>query len=309
MGSSTSSTTAAGVVAFNPDAQTILPLVESILRDAQYVFVFVNAIIDPEIANRLEQLGTRCRLIQSEYNLGVAEALNIISLNAIMSDCDRVVLFDQDSRPPDGLIRNLGRSMDCLKAAGKQAAVVGPAIIAPHGRSHEFKNPRYFRNQSTDTVHQLVPVHYVITSGSLVDLHAFRDIGEFRSDFFIDAIDTEWCFRAWSKGYSCWFDPHLPMEHTIGEGAVKVLRIRFPHQSPMRMYCYFRNQMATILLPHIPFTWKLKFGIHVSVLAVAVVTNSRFSPVVVRNIARALWNGLRGRLGPPPGAVRAAPCP
>ncbi|WP_052955067.1 glycosyltransferase family 2 protein [Microvirga vignae] len=310
MSSRIRTTTAAGVVAFNPDANTILPLVRSVIRDVDYVFVFVNAIIDHAITVQLEQLAPRCQVIKSEYNLGVAEALNIIALHSMLHGCDHVVLFDQDSRPPESLIPALRKSLDSLIEAGNRVAVIGPEIIAPRERSHEFKSPRYFRKKDIVPKDDLIPVHYVITSGSLIDLRAFRDIGKFRSDFFIDAIDTEWCFRAWSKGYSCWFDSNLPMEHTIGEGAVrsKVFGIRFPHQSPMRMYCYFRNQVASILLPHVPVEWKIKFGIHISALAVSMVAHFKFSPALIHHIARAMWNGFRGRLGPPPGAVRAAVC-
>lgn len=303
--------TAAGVVVFGPDPEILMPLVTSVLEDVDFVFVFVNAVIDAPLLQRLQELGPRCGIILSEHNLGVAEALNQIALHAILHGCERVILFDQDSRPPQGMVAQLSRTMDRLAEAGEAVAVIGPRIVAPKGRADEFKNPRYFPMSDRQGRADALPVQYIITSGSLIDLSAFRKIGSFRSDFFIDAIDTEWCFRAWAKGYSCWFAPGLPMEHTIGQGAIrsKIFGIRFPHQSPMRMYSYFRNQAASILLPHVPPRWKIKFGLHILLLAVSIAVHLKLSPSAMRSIGKALLDGVKGRLGPPPGAALCPPPP
>jgi rhamnosyltransferase len=305
------SSTAAGVVAFKPDINVIVPLVRSIIKDVSYVLVFVNAVIDDAIVLELNRLGFRCQIIKSDHNVGVAEALNIIALHAILHECARVVLFDQDSQPPEGMIPALGVAMDRVIQAGNKPAVVGPAIVSPRGRSGEFKSPRYFVKRDTKPVDPVIPVQYVITSGTLLDLSAFRAVGKFRSDFFIDAIDTEWCFRAWSKGYSCWFVADLPMEHTIGEGSVtsKLFGVRFPHQSKMRIYSYFRNQTASLMMPHVPFAWKARFGVHMTRLALMMLLNSRFSSSQFRLIGGAVWDGLRKRLGPPAGAGHTLPAP
>jgi len=300
---------AAGVVAFGPDRRLIIPLVRSVLSDVACVFVFVNAIIDGDLRKELDNIGPRCRVLYSEYNLGVAEALNQIAYHASQQGCTRVVLFDQDSRPPAGMVGRLSTIMDQLIQAGENVAALGPQIVAPSGRAHEFKSPRYFPTPQRTRLMEAVPVHYIITSGSLIDLAALQQIGPFRSDFFIDAIDTEWCFRAWAKGWSCWFAPQQPMEHTIGEGAIRsrLFGIRFPHQSPMRMYSYFRNQVASLLLPHIPLRWKLKFGLHLTFLAFSIIIHSGFTPSTAWHITRAIRDGLTGRLGPPPGAAHCAP--
>lgn len=292
---------AVGVVAFEPERELIVPLVNSALDEAECAFVFVNAVIDEAVLNDLRDLGPRCRIIESGSNLGMAEALNMIALHATLAGYSRVLVFDQDSRPPKGLLAALGSAMDMLQAAGERVAVVGPTIAAPKDREREFKSPRYFQARERRPVLDLVPVRYVITSGSLVELNAFRAIGKFRSDFFMDSIDTEWCFRAWARGHSCWYLPSVVMEHTIGEG---VLMGRYPRQSPMRMYSWFRNQVVTIALPHVPPLWKARLAMHLALLTVAVVIDARFDRSVLRSIGRAFVDGWRRKLGPPPGAVQ-----
>ena len=290
---------AVGVVAFDPKRELIVPLLSSALTDADCAFVFVNAIIDDTVLHALHDLGPACRIIRSEHNLGVAEALNIIALHAILAGYGRVLVFDQDSQPPPGLVTGLCQAMDTLAASGERPAVVGPAIVAPRGREGEFKSPRYFRARERFPLRGIEPVRYVITSGSLVDLRAFRAVGKFRSDFFMDSVDTEWCFRAWSKGFSCWYVPALAMEHTVGEG---MLLGRYPRQSDMRMYTWFRNQVVTISLPHVPMLWKLRLAAYAAMLAAAVILDARFDKGIVRSIGRAFVDGWRRKLGPAPGA-------
>lgn len=295
---------AVGVVAFAPDRDLIVPLVRTASEEAGCTFVFVNASADETVLSALGELGTRCKIIYSDENLGVGEALNMIALHAIMAGYRRVVFFDQDSRPPAGLVAALDQGMDSLHNGGERPAVVGPAITAPKGQEREFKSPRYFRVREKRPVGGLVPVRYVITSGSLVDLDAFRAVGKFRSDYFMDSIDTEWCFRAWSRRFSCWYLPSLPMEHTIGQG---IIFGRYPRQSPTRMYSWFRNQLVTLTLPHVPVLWKARLTVHAVLLAIAVVAASKFDTTVVRSLGRALLDGWKGKLGPPPGAIRARP--
>ena len=69
---------AVGVVAFDPKRELIIPLLSSTLADADCAFVFVNAVIDETVLLAMRELGPACRIIRSEHNLGVAEALNII---------------------------------------------------------------------------------------------------------------------------------------------------------------------------------------------------------------------------------------
>ena len=53
------SSTAAGVVAFGPDPELLLPLVRSALEEAERVYVFVNALIDEALCEELLELCSR----------------------------------------------------------------------------------------------------------------------------------------------------------------------------------------------------------------------------------------------------------
>jgi rhamnosyltransferase len=59
-------------------------------------------------------------------------------------------------------------------------------------------------------------VESVITSGCLLSLRAYGVIGPFREDFFIDYVDTEFCFRARSAGFRVIETLAPLMSHTVG---------------------------------------------------------------------------------------------
>ncbi len=104
-----------------------------------------------------------------------------------------------------------------------------------------------------------MPVDFLPTSGTLFNLRVLRETGLFRADFFIDAIDLEWCFRAWARGGSCWLAGDVPMVHTVGSGAIPLgFGLTMPNQRPFRMGTYLRNTVYGFRLAHIPLGWKLR---------------------------------------------------
>lgn len=290
---------AAGIVVFRPDADILLALARGLLAECGAVFIFVNALADRSLVAQLRAMGAR--VSESDVNLGIAEALNFLTLAAILSNARRVVLMDQDSRWPEGGVAKLAAALDLLIEAGETPAVIGPKIVAPDG----YKPPRYFRvgREINAGAHA---VRYIITSGSMLDLNAFRDVGPFRSDFFIDAVDTEWCFRAWARGRSCWVSRDVEMLHTIGQGVEtsKALGTSIPRQPRVRLLAYLRNQTHCITLGHVPIKWKILLGLHLSRLFALLLLRREHG--LAPAAGKAVWEGLVGRLGPPPGAEASA---
>ena len=298
----------AGVVAFRPDPSLIIPLTQSLLGQTARVFVFVNGVVDSAVRCDLREAGAE--LIESEYNLGIAEALNILALASMLAGASRLLLMDQDSRPPEDLVARLEGAMSALQEAGETPAVVGPRIVSPTGEEQVYKPPRYFPVHKRAKHGACTRVRYVITSGSLIDLAIYRRIGPFRSDFFMDAVDTEWCFRAAAAGHSCWVENKLEMPHTIGGGMLRVLGLgAIPLQKPFRMYAYLRNQAHCLTLMHVPTSWKARIAAHLVRTCVIMGACGQEEYRLSRIAIPALRDGFAGRLGPPPGAEAAPTMP
>jgi rhamnosyltransferase len=193
-------------------------------------------------------------------------------------------------------------SFNSLAASGAEPASVGPRLVAPAGEA--YKSPRYFRRPGVAPRGDLTPVQYLPTSGSLVSIEAFRRIGPFRGDYFIDGIDLEWCFRAWARGYSCWCATSIPVPHTVGQGVVGsgALGLETPRQHGFRLETYIRNTLYGFRLPHVPWSWKLRQGAYLIIQIAVMAAAGGSRAELVRRLGRGVRDGLRGRLGPPEGA-------
>ncbi|MGH9163756.1 MAG: hypothetical protein ACRD2X_27715 [Vicinamibacteraceae bacterium] len=59
-------------------------------------------------------------------------------------------------------------------------------------------------------------VQTVITSGTLLSTEAYRRVGPFREDFFIDYVDLEYCLRLAKHRYRVAISRDVLMTHTVG---------------------------------------------------------------------------------------------
>lgn len=89
-------------------------------------------------------------------------------------------------------------------------------------------------------------INICITSGTIYTLEVFKDAGSFRDDFFIDAIDTEFCFRLRRKGWKMVQLNHIHMHHVLGNVTVTPFlwgKLISPNYSAQRTYYLTRNSL------------------------------------------------------------------
>ena len=96
---------------------------------------------------------------------------------------------------------------------------------------------------------------YSITSGSIIQISKFKEIGFFDEKLFIDLVDTEWCIRAQSYGYKIVQNNKLIIKHSLGERSIKLFDLTIQIHTPLRLYYYFRNSIYLYTLPHISVNW------------------------------------------------------
>jgi rhamnosyltransferase len=87
----------------------------------------------------------------------------------------------------------------------------------------------------------------VITAGALHSVSAWRHVGGFRDDFFIDYVDIEFCFAARARGYVV-AQAHAPtILHSIGQPTHRRLVFRTvspSHHDRTRRYFMTRNRIV-----------------------------------------------------------------
>lgn len=287
--------TAVAVVLFRPSTVQVARIVERFCGCLP-VFVFDNGGIPPEARARLDAAdGLIC--LGPGRNLGIAAALNALAASAEAAGHGRLFLLDQDADTGPDTAQALGLALDRLVGRGPPPAAIGPAPAPKPGH----KAPRYPLRPGIALRGALMPVEFLATSGSLIDLAALRHVGPFREDYFIDAVDLEWCFRAWARGFSCWMDPATAIPHSVGRGTIRsrFLPLAMPEQPPFRMAVYLRNTAFGWRLRHVPLRWKLRQMAYLPIQIGLYWAHHGFRPGLLARLLRAFAAGLRGRLGRP----------
>lgn len=286
--------TAVAVVFFRPSALQVERIVAR-FSGRMAVLVYDNGGLPADAVARLDAAGVT-RLGEGR-NDGIGAALNRLCEAASAAGHARLFLLDQDADTTPDTARALGLALDRLGATTPPPALIGPAPAPNPGH----KAPRYPLRPGRTPHGALLPVEFLATSGSLVDLAAFRRIGPFREDYFIDAVDLEWCFRAWGVGFSCWMDAGTAIPHSVGRGTIRArfLPLAIPDQPPFRMAVYLRNTAYGWRLPHVPTPWKLRQMAYLPVQIGLYWAHHRFAPGLLARLLTAVADGLRGRLGRP----------
>jgi len=172
---------------------------------------------------------TGSKLLENAANHGVGTALNQGILRAKAHGFSWVITFDQDSLAAPNLVENMCGI--CAALGGEELARLGVLGTNHLDRnSHKTQVPlidgRAFIEQKT-----------VITSGSMLSVTAYDDIGAFREDLFYGSIDHEYCLRARSRGYRVLIALAPLLDHAIGEKTRKFT----VNYAPQRWYYIVRN--------------------------------------------------------------------
>jgi rhamnosyltransferase len=289
--------TVVGIVAFYPDPSNLARLIARVAPDVCRIIVFANSPLDsiadgPVAAPAPE---TPITFITPGKNLGLGRAYNAIVELALRDGAEFVLLFDQDSMPSEGMVQRLEDLADELRRQGEKPGVVGPRPVKVSGEPFKIPRRRVRPGHAAAAA-----VDFAISSGSLIALDAAKAVGPFDEDFFIDAIDIEWCARAWGAGWSVWLGIDIPMTHRLGLGVIHLpFGLRMTDQPPERLYTYFRNQVAMLRLAHVPAGWKLRFIASLPARCFIYAVRNRFSTPAVKAIGLGLLDGIMNRLGSP----------
>ncbi len=80
-----------------------------------------------------------------------------------------------------------------------------------------------------------------MTSGCLLSLDAYREVGPFRDDLFIDFVDNEYCLRLRKMGFQVLRANGAMLQHSVGDTHKYGPFIATNH-SPLRRYYKTRNR-------------------------------------------------------------------
>jgi rhamnosyltransferase len=293
------------VITHNPD-EKFLTLLYELERQVAHIIVVDNA----SSMDRFEYLEKARQfpcltLIENTDNEGVAAGLNQGFDKAIQLDFEWVITFDQDSKPEEDMVEKLWRLLES-QTESSEIAIIAPKII-----DHELAHSSRFLSRRSQFLFELLEcneswlenVTTVITTGALVRITAFKELGGFREDFFIDYVDTDFCLRLQRHGYKIVVACDAGLLHTFGHRK-KMQRVSFTFyptfHPPERWYTMSRNRIQMIKsyglrIPH----WLLYEVVATSYILIRMLLTENERLEKLSAFIRGTWDGLRGRMGKP----------
>jgi rhamnosyltransferase len=230
------------------------------------------------------------KLIEKPANLGLAAALNIGVQWAKSQQYKFVALFDQDSTVTDGFIAAMVREYEANPLREKIAIVTSRHLEPETG---EWEGP-YPAEDGTPLV--------AITSGSLMPVDIFDRCGYFEEGLIIDSVDTEYCLRVRSMGYTIALCNQAFLHHSIGapqmHSFLGLFMAKATHHSPKRHYYVNRNRLFIIRKygrQYPGFRYLTARSLVRDIIVTLVVEGDRWNKLV--NTLLGLFDGLRGRMG------------
>ena len=149
---------------------------------------------------------------------GLAGAYNKGAQLLLAQQCEVIFLLDQDS---DIDASFFSKMMHACEALGTDTFLVGPKIheinlqkcmpVIPPGK--RFPKPLRIDEQTEG----MFPTLFIISSGSAISAQAYRKLGAFREDYFIEYIDIEYSLRASSQGVPVYMNAAVMMRQTAGD--------------------------------------------------------------------------------------------
>ena len=280
------------VVTFQPDITALLKLLAQLNKETEFVVIDNGS---PNIKKLIESISVykSCKdIICLEENEGLAKALNIGIDWALTNGAKFAFLFDQDSSLCDLFVsRMINAYLGAYQKTNKGLAAVGPRIINPQTmRQTRFKvfNSLFFRSDRTFLESSTLYIaDFLITSGTMLNLHCIKEVGFMKESYFIDNVDLEWCFRAKSKGYDLIGTDQAVLYHAIGERSKSLLVRRgfMAQHNPARTYYSSRNRVHLYRADYSPIGWKIRDLVRFTLKSLWLLIASRERKTYLRHIS------------------------
>jgi rhamnosyltransferase len=293
---------AAIIVLYKPDRAAFHRLVLSLDGQVDHVIV-----VDNTPQSEVTPLG---QLLPADWtashhytslgkNIGIASAQNIGIRKALDAGASHIILFDQDSVPGPKMVQALLSAESELVAQGLRVAAVGPVFVDMKTGALSPVVRYSFLGLRTIVPDRLEPIeaHFLIASGCLIRVSVLASVGLMREDLFIDWVDNEWGLRARAAGMLCFVVPQARMEHSVGDGTVRILGKQIHLHTEARNYYLIRNAIFLMRSRTMGLRWKVSFlpRIPVYLFLYPLLAENKLSNF--GTLFRALRDGLFGRLG------------
>lgn len=273
------------IITYNPD-EGLLKQINILEKQVDRIIIVDNN----SIGNGFEiisEIGKNKEfvILRNSENLGIATALNQGINEARNMNYDWVITFDQDSMPFNNII-NIISEVYQLYPEKNRIGAIGVNFSATNNASYySFSNSQKY-----------IEKDYLITSGCLLSVNAFTEIGGFREDFFIDNVDLEYSLRLRKNGKISLITKEWGMKHKAGDPKIRkfsIFKMVSSNHNSFRRYYMARNHILLskeyfIRFPY--FIAKLNYFFILSLLKIVFAENDKKNKII--NSLRGIKDGL-----------------
>jgi len=185
-------------VLYNAD-NTVIANIESYIHDLDQLYVVDNSEpVDESLIDKLKAL-PNCIYISNNGNKGIANALNVGAKRAAEAGAIWLLTMDQDSKFEPGQFLKLIEYTTNLD-----------------DKTTGLASPFHKTKISVEPQTEVDEVLTTMTSGNLISLYAWNAIGRFDEDYFIDAVDWDYCLRLTSDNFKVIRLNTVHLNHNLG---------------------------------------------------------------------------------------------
>jgi rhamnosyltransferase len=261
------------IVTYNPDIRLCesINIIKNIVDNI--VIIDNNSSIDVKLL-----VNTNYHFIKNNKNLGIAQALNTGAQYAINKGAKWLLMLDQDTIPRFDIL-DIFKTVYLLYPYKEYIGQIGVSVPQLYTRVSPFKE-----------------VNALITSGTLLSLAAFQEVGIFREDFFIDRVDFEYSLRLKIRKYVNLLSPEFAINHRLGQMKYKkifLFTIKSTNHNSIRRYYMARNHViiSKLYFLHFPlWIFKKHFFMFQILLQMIIVDDHKL--LKIKNSCKGFADGL-----------------
>lgn len=283
------------MVLYSPDLEVTDKAIEALLPQVNLLCLVDNT-PGADLSSRFAG-EPRIHYMALNGNLGIAAAQNRGTKWLLDSGVDFLAYSDQDSMARPDTIGKLLDGYNILTEAGIKVGITGTRPLdRATGKPYKV-SPR--RIEPTNDISDLPcaqrfsEYYAAMSSISLIPRQAMMDNGGFDESLFMDAVDHEWCWRAWhTHHYRTFIVEDAVIDHSIGQGNKHLGTRDILIPSAFRVYYQFRNYFWLKRLSHTPTDWIRRNGIKYTIkfFYYPIMVNPRYK--YLKNIIRGIRDGL-----------------
>lgn len=219
----------AGIVTFNPDVYKLNLAIKAIYPQVNKIFLVDNGSDNFQDLSSVLVKYDNVEFVFLGCNKGIAFAHNKICELSEKNGFEWTVLLDQDSEVP----------LDIVKTYSKYIGNPKIGMLCAKTVDRNFGQLNYLLTQTENMF-----VETCIASASAIRISAWKMVGGFCDEMFIDSVDTDMCLLLHENGFKIFKINKIAYLHEVGNSTVVKLGRReyiVLNHSPVRYYYMVRN--------------------------------------------------------------------